>query len=151
MVGSVLQGERRIIFAFSGMATDKDRASEAERIATWAFRQFALKTVVRSGTQIALAEVFLGDAEQVGLVPAADLRLLLPALAQDGIAADVVYTGPIKAPIAKGTKLADLIIRVPGLPDTRIDLVAEADVGPAGFMSRVMTAANQLRARYLGG
>ena len=151
MVGSVLQGERRIIFAFSGMATDKDRASEAERIATWAFRQFALKTVVRAGTQIAQAEVFLGDAEQVGLVPAADLRLLLPALAQGGIAADVVYTGPIKAPIAKGTKLADLIIRVPGLPDTRIDLVAETDVGPAGFMSRVMTASNQLRARYLGG
>ena len=152
LVGSAVHKDgRRIIIVLNGLDSEANRARESEAIANWAFRQFALKTVVRAGTQIALAEVFMGDAEKVALVPAADLRLLLPALAQDGIAADVVYTGPIRAPIAKGTKLADLIIRIPGLPDTRIDLVAEADVGPAGFMSRVMTAANQLRARYLGG
>ncbi len=151
MVGSVKQGDRRIIFAFSGMASDKDRASEAERIATWSFRQFALKTVAKAGSRVAEAEIFLGDAEKVGLVPATDLRLLLPALAQGGISADVVYTGPIRAPITKGAKLADLIVHIPGLPDGRVDLVAESDVGPAGFMARVMTAANQLRSRYLGG
>lgn len=150
MVGSVKQGDRRIIFAFTGLASDKDRASEAERIATWAFRQFALKTVAKAGVRIAEADVFLGDAIKVGLVPAADMRLLLPALAQGGISADVVYSGPIKAPIAKGTKLAELIVHIPGLPDGRIDLVAEADVGPAGFMSRLATAAAQLRSRYLG-
>ena len=151
MVGSVKQGERRIIFAFSGMTSDKDRASEAERIATWAFRQFALKTVAKAGGHVADADVFLGDAAKVGLVPATDLRVLLPALAQDGLAAEVVYTGPIKAPVVKGTKLADLIVQIPGLPDARVDLVAESDVGPAGFVDRLMIAANQLRLRYLGG
>jgi serine-type D-Ala-D-Ala carboxypeptidase (penicillin-binding protein 5/6) len=151
MVASVLQGERRIVFAFSGMATDKDRASEAERIATWAFRQFALKTVARAGAQVATADVFMGDAKTVGLEPAADLRLLLPALAQGGIAAEVVYTGPITAPVTKGTKLAELVVHIPGLPDGRVDLVASGDVAPAGFMSRVMTAADLLRSQYLGG
>ena len=150
MVGSVKQGERRIIFAFSGMTSDKDRASEAERIATWAFRQFALKTVTKAGTHVAEAEVFMGDAAKVGLAPATDLRVLLPALAQDGLSAEVVYTSPIKAPVAKGTKLADLIVHIPGLPDARVDLVAESDIGPAGFVDRLLTAANQLRARYLG-
>ncbi len=151
MVGSVKQGDRRIIFAFTGMTSEKDRASEAERIATWAFRQFALKTVAKAGTHIADAEVFMGDAATVGLVPASDLRLLLPALAQGDISADVVYAGPIKAPVAKGTKLADLIIHITGLQDGHVDLVAEKDIGPAGFVSRLMTAANQLRSRYLGG
>ena len=151
MIGSVKQGERRIIFAFSGMTSDKDRASEAERIATWAFRQFALKTVAKSGAIVAEAEVFLGDAARVGLAPATDLRVLLPALAQDGLSAEVVYTGPILAPVVKGSKLADLIVHIPGLPVARIDLVAQSDVGPAGFVDRLMTAANQLRARYLGG
>ena len=151
MVGSVKQGERRIIFAFSGMTSDKDRASEAERIATWAFRQFALKTVAKAGGHVADADVFLGDAAKVGLVPATDLRVLLPALVQDGLAAEVVYTGPIRAPVVKGTKLADLIVQIPGLPDARVDLVAQSDVGPAGFVDRLMIAANQLRLRYLGG
>ena len=151
LVGSVKQGERRIVFAISGLATDKDRATESERIATWAFRQFALKTVVKTGTRVAEADVFLGDAAKVGLVPAQDLRLLLPALAQDGLTAEVVYQAPIKAPVAKGTKLAELIIQIPDMPEARIDLVAEADVGPAGFLDRLKAAAQQLQSRYLGG
>lgn len=148
MVGSVKQGERRIVFAFNGVTSDKDRAQEAERIANWAFRQFALKTVVKAGTEVAQAQVFLGNAGTVGLVPAADLRLLIPAGAADGVSADVVYTGPIKAPIAKGTKLADLVVHLPDMPDHHVDLLASADVGAAGFMDRVMVALTQLRSRY---
>ena len=151
MVGSVKQGDRRIIFALTGMTSDKDRASEAERIATWAFRQFALKTVTKAGTHVANADIFMGDSPTVGLTPAADLRVLLPALAQDGLSAEVVYSSPIKAPVAKGTKLADLIVHIPGLPDAHVDLVAESDIGPAGFIDRLTTAAFQLRSRYLGG
>ena len=151
MVASVKQGDRRIIFAINGLTSDKQRADEAERIATWAFRQFALKTVVKAGTRIAEADVFMGAAAKVGLVPATDLRLLLPALAQGGISAEVVYTGPVQAPITKGTKIADLVIRIPDMPEAHVDLVAEADVGPAGFMTRLLTAAEQLRSRYLSG
>ena len=150
MVGSVKQGERRIIFAISGLASDKERAEEAERIATWAFRQFSLKTVAKAGVKVADAEVFMGEADSVGLVPAEDVRLLLPALAQDGLSADVIYTGPLTAPIAAGTELAELVIRVPDLPEHRIPLVAEADVPKGGFMKRLTTAAQVLQARYFG-
>jgi D-alanyl-D-alanine carboxypeptidase (penicillin-binding protein 5/6) len=150
MVGSVKQGERRIIFAISGLASDKDRAEEAERVATWAFRQFSLKTVAKAGVKVADAEVFLGEAETVGLVPAEDVRLLLPALAQDGLSADVIYTGPLTAPVAAGDVLAELVIRVPDLPEHRIPLVAEAAVPKGGFVKRLTTAAQVLQARYFG-
>ena len=150
LVGSVKQGERRIIFAFAGTASDKERAEEAEKIASWAFRQFALKTVAKAGTRLAEAPVHMGDAETVGLVPAEDLRMLLPALAQDGLKAEVVYQGPIAAPIAKGTELAELVVTVPGMPEHRVPLVAETDVGKGGFVVRLKTAAKVLQARYLG-
>jgi D-alanyl-D-alanine carboxypeptidase (penicillin-binding protein 5/6) len=148
MVGSVKQGDRRIIFAFNGVTSEKDRATEAEQISNWAFRQFALKTVVKAGAEVAKAEVFLGNAHSVGLVPETDLRLLIPAGASDQVAADVVYTGPIKAPIAKGAKLADLVIHLPDLPDRHVALLAAADVGPAGFVDRLLVAVSQLRSRY---
>ena len=151
MVGSVVQGERRIIFAISGMASEQERAEEAERIATWAFRQFSLKTVAKAGTRLAEAEVFMGAEASVGLVPATDLRLLVPALAQDGLTAEVVYTGPLAAPIAKGDAVATLVITLPGLPDQSVPLVAEADVGKGGFLTRLSVAATHLRARYLPG
>ncbi|MDZ4392248.1 D-alanyl-D-alanine carboxypeptidase family protein [Cypionkella sp.] len=150
MVGSVKQGERRIVFAISGMTSDTERAEEAERIATWAFRQFALKTVVKAGAQVAQAAVFMGEADTIGLVPAEDVKLLIPALAQDGLQAQVVYTGPLEAPIAKGTEVAQLVITVPGLPEHRVGLLAETDVPKGGFMKRLTTAALKLRAEYIG-
>lgn len=150
LVGSVKQGERRIIFAFSGTENDKARAEEAERITSWAFRQFALKTLAKSGSRIAEAPVHLGAFETVGLVPAEDIRLLLPAIAQGALKAEVVYSGPFTAPITAGSELAELVIDVPELGQTRVPLVAEADVAKGGFMVRLKTAARALQARYLG-
>ena len=148
MVGSVKQGDRRIIFAFNGVATDKERAQEAERITNWAFRQFTLKTVIKSGTEIAQADVFLGNAAKVGLVSDQDLSLLIPAGTNTSIAGEVIYMGPIQAPIAKGTKLAQLVIRLPEMPDHVVDLLAASAIGKAGFIDRVMVAFSTLRSRY---
>lgn len=150
LVGSVKQGERRIIFAFAGTENDKARAEEAERITSWAFRQFALKTLTKAGTRLAEAPVHLGEAETVGLVPAEDIRLLLPALAQGAFKAEVVYQGPVAAPVAKGTVLAELVIEVPDLGTQRVPLVAEADVAKGGFMVRMKTALQVLQDRYFG-
>ncbi len=150
LVGSAKQGDRRIIFAITGLPSDKARAEEAERIVGWAFRQFSEKTVAKSGTRIAEAEVHLGDADTVGLVPAEDIRLLVPALVQGKLDAEVVYNGPLLAPVAKGSAVAELIIHAPDLPDRRVPLVAEADVGKAGFLKRVTTAGTVLYQQYLG-
>lgn len=150
LVGSVMQGERRIIFAFTGTDSDKARAEEAERITSWAFRQFALKTMAKSGVRLAEAPVHLGEVDSVGLVPAEDIRLLVPALAQGKLQAEVVYNGPFAAPIAKGTTLGELVIEMPELGTQRVPLVAESDVAKGGFMVRMKTAARVLQARYFG-
>jgi serine-type D-Ala-D-Ala carboxypeptidase (penicillin-binding protein 5/6) len=150
LVGSAKQGDRRIIFAITGLPSEQDRAEEAERIVGWAFRQFSEKTVARTGIRVAEASVYLGDADTVGLVPAEDIRLLVPALVQDSMTAEVVYNGPLLAPVVKGTPVAELIVHAPDLPDRRVPLVAEADVGRAGFLKRLSTAAGALYGRYVG-
>jgi D-alanyl-D-alanine carboxypeptidase (penicillin-binding protein 5/6) len=151
LVGSARQGDRRVIFAITGLTSDTGRAEEAERIVGWAFRQFAEKTVARAGVRVAEAEVHMGSAATVGLVPETDLRLLVPALVQDSIAAEVVYNGPLTAPVVKGSRVAELIVHIPDLPDRRVALVAEADVGKAGFVGRLKVAANHLWRTYVGG
>lgn len=150
LVGSAKQGDRRIIFVITGLTSDEARAEESERIVAWAFRQFSEKTVAKAGTRVAEAEVHMGSADTVGLVPAEDVRLLVPALVQDSVTAEVVYNGPLVAPVAKGTPVAELIVHAPDLPDRRVPLVAETDVGTAGFMKRLTTAAGTLYARYIG-
>ena len=94
-------GDRRVIFVITGLPDDKARAEESEAIVNWAFRQFSQKTLATAGTRVAEAEVFMGQTDSVGLVPAEDVRLLVPARVQDGVKAEVIYTGPLTAPIAK--------------------------------------------------
>ncbi|MES2145304.1 MAG: D-alanyl-D-alanine carboxypeptidase family protein, partial [Pseudomonadota bacterium] len=147
LVGSAKQGDRRIVFAFTGLASDQARAEEGERIINWAFRQFTQKTVAKAGVRVAQADVWLGSAATVGLVPADDVRLLVPALVQDTVTAEVIYRGPLAAPVAAGDQIAELVIQVPGLPSARVPLMAEADVAKAGFTTRFMTAARVLYRR----
>ena len=147
LVGSAKQGDRRVIFAITGLDSAAARARESEAIVNWAFRQFAERTLVNEGQTIAQADVFLGRSDTVPLVAQEDVRLLVPTLTGAALEAEVVYTGPIAAPIAQGQQLAELIVRPDGLPETRVPLFAGVDVPAGGFLDRVMTVGRGLVAR----
>jgi D-alanyl-D-alanine carboxypeptidase (penicillin-binding protein 5/6) len=149
LVGSAVQGNRRVIFVITGLESDTARAEEAERIVNWAFRQFVLKTVAKAGLRVAEAPVWMGRDSTVGLVPAKDVVLLVPASVQDSISAEVSFTGPLAAPLIAGQPVAELIVHAPDLPDARIPLVTEAAVDRAGFAGRLTTAAQVLYQRFL--
>ena len=144
LVGSAVQGDRRVIFVITGMTSEKERAEEAERIVNWSFRQFTLKTVAKAGARVAEADVWMGSAAKLGLVPATDVRILVPALVQDTVTAEVVYSGPLTAPIVAGAETAKLVVHVPGLPDVVVPLIAETDVAKGGYFKRLTSAARSL-------
>lgn len=148
LVGSAKQGDRRVIWVITGLESAAARAEESVRIINWAFRQFAEADVASAGDQIATADVWMGGAPTVGLTVAEDVTLLVPALNQDGITAEVVYTGPVEAPIAAGQQLGELVITFDELPEKRIPLVADADVARGGFGTRLRTAAQVLWQKF---
>jgi D-alanyl-D-alanine carboxypeptidase (penicillin-binding protein 5/6) len=150
LVGSAIQGNRRVIFVLSGVDTAAARADESERIVNWAFRQFAEKQLAEQGVRLAEAPVWMGAATSVGLATDQDIKLLIPALQGDQVKAKISYQGPIDAPIEAGTKLADLIVSVPGFADATYPLVATEAVSGAGFMVRIRTAATILMQQLTG-
>ncbi|NHQ73852.1 D-alanyl-D-alanine carboxypeptidase [Roseovarius gahaiensis] len=151
LVGSAKQGDRRVVFVISGLETAQGRAEEAQAIVNWAFRQFVEKEVLKSGTEVARADVWMGDAPSVGLTPQNDITTLLPVLGGDSLNAEVVYQGPVRAPIAKGDRLAELVFAPEGLPETRVPLVAAQDVPKGGFVARLRTVSGLLLARLKQG
>ncbi|WP_306045085.1 D-alanyl-D-alanine carboxypeptidase family protein [Nioella sp. MMSF_3534] len=151
LVGSAVQGNRRVTFVISGLGSAEARARESERIVNWAFRQFAEREVVTEGTEVAQAEVFLGDAASVGLAAAESVTMLLPALLDSEMEAEVIYTGPIQAPIVAGQELGELVIRVPDMEERRVPLLATQDVGTAGIRLRLRTAFEQVMQMVFGG
>lgn len=151
LVGSAKQGDRRVIFVITGMASERARAEEAEALVNWSFRQFTKKTVAKEGVAISEAEVWRGSERSVALVPANDLEILLPSLAADTIEGEVVYNGPIEAPVKQGQRLAELVLQPEELPEVRLPLVAADDVPAGGFLVRVQTAAQVLVKQFLTG
>jgi len=147
LVGSAVQGDRRIVFVITGLSSAEDRAQEAERVVNWAFRQFVQRKVVTAGQRVAAAEVFLGKADSVDLVAAEDVNLLVPALQQDGIAGKAIYTTPLRAPVTAGTEVGRLVISLDGLPDHSVPLVTAANVAEGGFRMRLSAAASVILSR----
>ena len=150
LVGSATQGTRRIVFVVSGLNSEKERAEESERIVNWAFRQFVEKTVLPKGEEITRADVWMGDHQEIGLVTAEDVSLLLPALARDALEAEVVYRGPIEAPISEGQEVADLVVTLKDLPPAHVPLVSDRDVARGGFLPRLRSAALVLFRQVVG-
>lgn len=151
LVGSAKQGDRRIIFVITGLDTTAARAQESQSIVNWAFRQFAMRDIAKEGQEFAQADVWMGSSPTVGLVAAQDLTVLMPALARAEIDAEVIFTGPVEAPIAKGDPLAEIVFTPEGLPEVRLPLVADSDVASGGFVSRITTAAMVLVAKLIQG
>ena len=142
LVGSALQGERRVIFVITGLRSQSVRADEAEAIVNWAFRQFTEKKYGRKNDVIGLAPVWNGASPQVGLALAEDLNLLVPVFDGDDINFNAEIKTPITAPLSKGATIGNLIISRPNLPTFNVPLVAAENIGLGGFKEKVFSAAN---------
>ena len=150
LVGSAVQGDRRIVFVVTGMDTEAARREESERIVNWAFRQFVHKTVVREGTRLAEVEVWRGETPAVGLVVPEDVSMLVPALLSERIEAQVTYDTPLRAPVTAGQQIGVLTLDLAELGTRELPLTAETSVAEGGFVPRVKVAALALLDRLLG-
>ena len=144
LVGSAKQDDRRIIFVLSGLGSLEDRAQEAETIVNWAFRQFLVKNFGTSGTEVGRATVWNGKSRNVSLLLEGDLNVMLPVLSSSYPSFSIEYVGPIIAPIEKGDRIAELVIKSQDLPETRQALVAGKNVSTGGFFVQIRTAGEYL-------
>ena len=141
LAGSAVQGDRRIIFVFSGLDSAQQRIEEAERIINWAFRQFSERRLAEPGETLAEADVWLGEARRVAMVPRDPVAVLVPLTATGEISARIEYDSPLSAPIEEGQEVGRLIVSVPGSGEARFALTAGASVAEGNFLVRMRSAA----------
>ncbi len=138
--GSAVQDGRRLVMVIAGLKSFNDRIAQSVAFMEWGFRAWTQQTIAPAGKVIDRAPVWMGSADTVGLMGPIDLKVTVPRGFGGQRSAKVVYDGPIKAPIKRGQPIATLVVSVPGMPATRIPLVAAEDVGPAGFFGRIGSA-----------
>ena len=134
--GSAVQNNRRIVMVLAGLTTFNGRIDESVKFIDWGFRAWTSKPIVAKGKRVQTAEVQLGSEGEVGLIAPRDIAVTLPTGSTANMSVKVVYNGPVKAPIKAGQHIADLIVSTPDTPPQSMPLVAESDVGEAGFFGR---------------
>jgi D-alanyl-D-alanine carboxypeptidase (penicillin-binding protein 5/6) len=135
--GSAEQNGRRLVMVVAGLDSYGGRAEESVRFMHWGFRAWSPHAIASKGKRIGEVEVQGGGAGSVGVVAPRALNATVPAGTSPKMTGKLVYLGPVKAPIKAGAHIADLVVETPGMPTQTLPLVAEADVGEAGFFRRV--------------
>ena len=135
--GSAEQSGRRLVMVVAGLDTYNGRAEESVRFMDWGFRAWKARPIAAKGRKIGDVEVQGGGASSVGVIAPRDLNATVPAGTSPAMQGKLVYQGPVKAPIKAGDHIADLVVETPGMPTQTLPLVAQADVGEAGFFRRV--------------
>ncbi|HEX8239254.1 MAG TPA: D-alanyl-D-alanine carboxypeptidase family protein [Allosphingosinicella sp.] len=142
--GSAEQGGRRIIMVVAGLGSFNQRIEESVKFMDWGFRAWKSQPLFKQNEKVAEARVQGGGDDTVPLVAPRSIAVTLPAGAAGSIRAKVVYDGPIKAPIAKGAHVADLVVSTPDTPPQTMPLVAAEAVGEAGFFGRIWNGLTSL-------
>ena len=86
----------------------------------------------------------LGSATRVGLVAPQNIAVTYPQGMGRNLRAKIVYQGPVRAPIAQGQHIADLVVETEGMPPATMPLVAAEAVGEAGFFGRIWNGLKSL-------
>src|SRR5690606_34763483 len=101
---STAQGDRRLIAVVHGLTSMRDRAEEGRKLLTWGQRAFERITPYASGAVVGYADVYGGEAPNVGMVGNGELALYLPRGSRQCLSATLNYTGPLMPPVRQGDK-----------------------------------------------
>ncbi len=131
---------RRLILVMNGLPSTRTRARESERLLEFGYREFRNYTLFQKDESVIEADVWLGDSATVPLVVEDGLTITLPRKSRRKMEVTVNYESPIPAPLAKGARVATLVVNAPGTPTLEVPLVAGIDVEKLGPFRRIGAA-----------
>lgn len=140
-------GERRIV-VINGMESREARAQEAERLMRLAFTAFETRSIAPGDITLPRLPVWMGTERDVAITFEAPVRIsgLRRAFAEGR--AEIVYDGPLEAPVREGDPVASLVFSLPDQEETRVPLIATETVEREGFIGRALEG---LRLKLTGG
>lgn len=110
LVGSVVQNGTRLIVVVNGLESADDRLTAARKLLEWGFRNFEVRTLFAAEQPIGYAKVFGGDSGSVQVAVSDPVQVMVQKNGGDRLIARIVYSGPVRAPIAPGQPIG--VVRV---------------------------------------
>ena len=134
--GSAIQNGRRLVMVVAGLSSFNERIGASVDFMNWGFAAWQSVPVLKAGQAAGKVSISGGAEPEVAAIAPRDLFVTVPRGMAGERKSRVVPLAKVAAPVKKGQKIADLVVSVQGLPDTRLPLVAAVAVEEAGPLRR---------------
>ena len=128
LIGSVKKNNRRVSIVINGLNSKKKRTFESKRLFNIVFRETALLSLFNDKKSLASANIWLGKQPQVDLVAEKAFKKIISPLELNKTKIKIQWKDPISAPIAKGDKVGDIFIDIPGKELIKQNIVSSQNI-----------------------
>ncbi|WP_245898266.1 D-alanyl-D-alanine carboxypeptidase family protein [Phreatobacter cathodiphilus] len=151
LAGSAVQNGQRLIVVVMGARSLQERSNEARKLLDWGFRSFELRDLFQEQERIGEVAVFGGAQGSVPVTAGKLVRLLLPRGQSDRVSAQIVYRGPVRAPVRQGAEVGYLRVMRGSQVALQVPVFAAADVEAGTLTQRAMQGAWELGTGWIRG
>ena len=144
LASSMKKNNRRVIAVVSGFETKNLRSSESLRLLNWGFRNTNTFEISKNNQTTFQIDTWLGEKNKINVSSKEDYYITIDKKDIRHLNVTLSYTGPIKAPIKKGEKIAELIIKKKDEQIKTLPLYASEDVKKVNFFKSLITSINYL-------
>ena len=144
LASSMKKDTRRIIAVGSGFPTKNLRSSQSLKLLNWSFRNFNTYEISKTGETFFELDTWLGKKNKIKAITKEDYYITLDKKATRHLTVYLEYDGPIKTPIQKDQKIANLIVLEKDEVVKTLPLYASEKVSKVNFFQSLITSINFL-------
>ena len=144
LASSMKKNDRRLIAVASGFENKNLRSSESLKLLNWGFRNTNTFEISKKNQTFFEISTWLAKKEKLKTITKEDYYLTVDKKNLRHITVTLSYSGPIKAPIKKDEKVAELIIKNKDQIVDTLSLYAAEDLSKVNFFQSLITSINYL-------
>lgn len=132
--GTAKRDGLRLIAVVFAAPEPRSHLRESMKLMDWGFANYTAVPIVEKGVVVERLKVNKGIENEVQLVAARDLNLLVGKGENKNIQKRIMTDSAVTAPIEQGQKYGELLVMRDGKEIDKVDLVAEKAIPKAGFL-----------------
>jgi len=144
LASSMKKNDRRLIAVASGFETKNLRSSESLKLLNWGFRNTNTFEISKKDETIFEIDTWLGEKNKIKATSKEDYYVTINKKDIGHLTISLDYTGPIKAPVNKGSKVANIVVSKKDEIIKSLPLYASEDLKKVNFFKSLLTSLNYL-------
>ena len=144
LASTMKRDERRLIAVASGFQTKNSRSNGSLKLLSWGFRNTDTFQISKTNETIFPVRSWLGKSENINGVTKENVFITLKKKEARNLKVNLKYNGPIKAPIKKDQKIANIEIMVKDELIKKVPVYAQEKVDKVNVFKSLFMSLNYL-------